>query len=54
MINVGGEAEIVFDFAWKEKPHVKMISKFDVEDVNIAPDTSMNTSKLKEILNDKT
>ena len=54
VINVGGEAEIVFDFVWKEKPHVKMISKFDVEDVDIAPDTSMNTSKLKEILNDQT
>tara|TARA_R110001592_G_scaffold242336_3_gene502839 strand:- start:306 stop:581 length:276 start_codon:yes stop_codon:yes gene_type:complete len=54
VINIGGKAQTVYDFAKTENPNIKKISRLDIEDVDIAPDTTMNISKLKEILNDKT
>tara|TARA_R110002012_G_scaffold264650_4_gene448046 strand:- start:216 stop:950 length:735 start_codon:yes stop_codon:yes gene_type:complete len=52
VINIGGDAQSVYDFASKENPNIKEINRLDVKDVNIAPNTTMNISKLKEILND--
>lgn len=52
VINLGGDSQSVYDFASKKNPRIKKITRQDVKDVCIAPDTSMNTSKLKEILND--
>ena len=52
VINLGGDSQSVYNFASKKNPRIKKITRQDVKDVCIAPDTSMNTSKLKEILND--
>ena len=52
VINLGGDSQSVYDFASKKNPRIKKITRQDVKDVCIAPDTSMNTCKLKEILND--
>ena len=52
VINLGGDSQSVYDFASKRNPRIKKITRQDVKDVCIAPDTSMNTFKLKEILND--
>ena len=52
VINLGGDSQSVYDFASKKNTRIKKITRQDVKDVCIAPDTSMNTSKLKEILND--
>lgn len=52
VINLGGNSQSVYDFASKKNPSINKITRQDVKDVHIAPDTSMNTSKLKEILND--
>ena len=54
VINVGGKPQIVYDFAKKENPNIDKIARADIKDVDIAPDTTMNISKLKEILNDQT
>tara|TARA_R110000868_G_scaffold18531_9_gene81355 strand:+ start:3261 stop:3992 length:732 start_codon:yes stop_codon:yes gene_type:complete len=52
VINVGGKAQSVYDFVSKKNPYIKKGSKLDVKDVIIAPDTTMNISRLKEALND--
>ena len=52
VINLGGDSQSVYDFASKKNPRIRKITRQDVKDVYIAPDTSMNTSRLKEILND--
>ena len=50
VINVGGEAQSAYDFAKKDNPNLQKISRKDIEDVNIAPDTSMDISRLKNII----
>ena len=49
-INVGGESQSVYDFAVLENPLLEKLSRADVNDVEIAPDTTMNISKLKGVL----
>ena len=51
-INVGGEAQSVYDFVKETNPKVGKIHLKDVSDVNMATDCSMDTSKMKELLND--
>ena len=50
VINVGGKAQSVYDFAKKDNPNLQKISRKDIKDVNIAPDTSMDISRLKNII----
>ena len=50
IINVGGPAQSVYDFAYGNDPRTKTLSREDIKDVNIAPDTTMDISKLKSIL----
>ena len=50
VINVGGESQSVYDFAKQDNPNIQILSREDILDVNIAPDTTMNTSKMKKII----
>lgn len=50
VINIGGERQSIYDFASKDNPNIKKISKKDINDVCLAPDTSMNIKKLKFFL----
>ena len=52
-INVGGPSQSVYDFARQKNPKISKLSRKDIGDVLIAPDTSMNTSKMKSILRGK-
>lgn len=52
VINVGGKPQTVYDFAKKENPNINKISKTDIKDVDIAPDTTMDTRKMQGILNE--
>ncbi len=51
-INLGGKSQSVYDFAKNSDSTIKQIHRKDIIDVRIAPDTSMNTQKLKDILNE--
>ena len=52
-INVGGPSQSVYGFAKQINPKIDKLSRKDIGDVLIAPDTSMNTSKMKSILRGK-
>jgi dTDP-4-dehydrorhamnose reductase len=52
-INVGGPSQSVYDFVKQTNPKIDKLSRKDIGDVLIAPDTSMNTSKMKSILRGK-
>ena len=51
VINLGGPAQSVYSFASKSCPDIKAISRVDVTDVNIAPDTTLDTKRLNKIIN---
>jgi len=50
VINLGGISQSIYDFASGENPNIKEISKKSIKDVLIAPNTSMDITKLKKIL----
>ncbi len=50
IINVGGPAKTVYEFASQHKPKIGKITRSDVGDVKIAPDTSMNTEKMENLI----
>jgi dTDP-4-dehydrorhamnose reductase len=50
VINVGGEAQTVFNFAKKDNPLVKKIYLNQVKDVKFPKNSSININKLKKIL----
>ena len=52
VINVGGPSQSVYDFARVEQPRIEKLSRKDIEDVLIAPDTSMNTNKMNRVLSE--
>ena len=51
LINLGGPSQTVYEFVNKEFKDVLPLKRSEVGDVFIAPDTSMNTTKLNNILN---
>mgnify|MGYP001386286123 CR=1 FL=1 len=51
VINLGGISQTVYEFAKKDFKDVIPLNRSEVGDVLIAPDTSMNISKLNNILN---
>ena len=53
IINIGGEAQSVYDFAVQEKPDVKKSSVDEVDDVTVNPNCSMNIDKMKRLLDEK-
>jgi len=53
-INVGGKSQSVYDFVKETNSDVGKIYLKDIDDVNMAKDCSMNTDKLKRLINDTT
>lgn len=51
VINLGGERLSVYDFAKNTKPNIERISRKDITDVNMAVDSSMDITKMKNITN---
>ena len=49
IINLGGKSQSVYEFAKQDFENIKRISKSEINDANIAPDTSMNISKLENL-----
>ena len=54
IINVGGEPQTVYEFVKETNPDVGKIFLSDIGDVNMATDCSMDTTKLKKVMNDTT
>jgi dTDP-4-dehydrorhamnose reductase len=52
IINVGGESQSVYEFVKKENPDIGFNYLSEISDVNMATDCSMNTTKLKKVIND--
>ena len=50
VINVGGEAQTIFNFAKKDNPSVKKIYLNQVKDVKFPKNSSINIRKLRKIL----
>ena len=51
IINVG-ESQSVYEFVKKENPDIGFNYLSEISDVNMATDCSMNTTKLKKVIND--
>ena len=49
IINLGGRSQSVYDFARMDNPDIQSISRNEVPDANIAPNTSMDISKLESL-----
>jgi len=52
IINVGGPTRSLYDFYRVDNPDIGYISRLDVKGTVIPRDSSMDTTKLKELLND--
>ena len=52
IINVGGKSQSVYDFVKEENPNVKPIYLSEISDVIMATDCSMDTTKMKEVIDD--
>ena len=50
VINVGGEATTLYDFAKQERSDIQKIYRKDIKDVTMAKDSTMNMEKLRSIL----
>ena len=51
-INVGGKSQSVYDFVRETSTDVGKISLEDIDDVNMATDCSMNTTKMRSLIDD--
>ena len=51
VINLGGPSKTVLEFVRESNSAIKPITRAEISDVRIAPNTSMNLSKLKRIIN---
>ena len=54
IINVGGKSQSVYDFVKRENPDIEPIYLKEISDVNMATDCSMDTTKMKKVINDST
>ena len=50
ILNVGGIRQSIYHFALKDNPEIREISRHDIKDTLIAPDTSMDLTKLKKLI----
>ncbi len=50
IINVGGKSQSVYDFVKEENTNVEPIYLKDISDVNMAKDCSMDTTKMKKVI----
>ena len=53
-INVGGKSQSVYEFVKEGNPDIKPIYLSEISDVNMATDCSMNTTKMKQVIDDTT
>jgi|TARA_Y100000310_G_scaffold61340_1_gene56611 dTDP-4-dehydrorhamnose reductase len=53
-INVGGKAQTVYEFVKDFNPNVESLTLSEISDVNMATDCSMDTTKMKRLLDDTT
>tara|TARA_R110000851_G_scaffold42647_1_gene105856 strand:- start:592 stop:1326 length:735 start_codon:yes stop_codon:yes gene_type:complete len=53
IINVGGKSQSVYDFVKEHQPDIEKITAEEIKDVRIAPDTTMNTKKMKKLMAEK-
>ena len=53
-INFGGKSQSVYDFVKETNSDIGKITLDEINDVNMATDCSMNTDKLKRLINDTT
>ena len=53
-INFGGKSQSVYDFVKETNSDICKITLDEINDVNMATDCSMNTDKLKRLINDTT
>lgn len=51
IINIGGKSQSIYNFAKKENPKVKKIYLKQIKNVKFPKNSSINTNKLKKILN---
>ena len=51
VINVGGKSQSIYDFAKESDPKVGKVSLADITDVEVAKNSTLNTARLKSILN---
>jgi dTDP-4-dehydrorhamnose reductase len=51
-VNIGGKSQSVYNFVKETNKDVGKIYLKDIDDVNMAKDCSMNTTKMKRLLND--
>ena len=51
ILNIGGPAKTVYQFARKYDPYVKKIKAKDLRNINFPKNSTMNLSKLKKIIN---
>ena len=51
IINIGGKSQSVYSFAKKYNPNVKGVILKNVKDSNLKLNTTMNTNKMKKIIN---
>jgi dTDP-4-dehydrorhamnose reductase len=54
VINVGGDAMTPYEFVSKDNPGIEEITFNEINDITMGKDSSMNISKMKNILNDTT
>ena len=54
IINVGGKSQSVYDFVKNENSDIEPIYLKDISDVNMATDCSMDTTKMKKVIDDST
>jgi dTDP-4-dehydrorhamnose reductase len=54
VINVGGKSQSVYNFVKEENVDIEPIYLKDISDVNMATDCSMDTTKMKKVIDDTT
>ena len=52
VINIGGKSQSVYDFVKEENPNIEPIYLSEISDVNMATDCSMDTTKMKKVIDD--
>ena len=50
ILNIGGEPKTVYEFALKSNKKIKAVKHKDVTSLDIAPDSTMNIKKLKDLI----
>jgi dTDP-4-dehydrorhamnose reductase len=54
IINIGGKSQSVYDFVKETNSNIQPITLSEISDVNMATDCSMDTTKMKDVIDDPT